>query len=135
MSPKVKRNLGIVKAVFDAIFIIIFTVLAFEEPYDFMIYAILNLMFMFDLYISIDYIKEQNQKIKIQKDLTIENNYMNLDRQKWDARTQRDAATAQRQQKRRPIKDDTTTPFEEEELVDLLQKQSEDLQQELKGEK
>ena len=135
MSPKVKRNLGIVMAVFDAIFILAFTVLTFSEPSEFILITLLNLMFMFDLYISIDYIKEQNQKIKIQRDLTIENNYMNLDRQKWDARTQRAATTAQRQQKRRPIKDDTTTPFEEEELVDLLQKQSEDLQQELKGEK
>ena len=59
MSPKVKRAFAIAKTIISGLLAIVITGLMIEEPSDFFIYLILDLFFLFDIFMSIEYAKDK----------------------------------------------------------------------------
>ena len=127
MSPKTKRNLSYVMVAADFFLMFIFALIMFEEMQDFGIYLFMLAFLGVDAFLSIDYIKEQNRKIRINDSLKAENESMYMDRRRWDQKT-RTAARRGTSKAQRPI-NSRNLEEEEEDLQELLQKQQEELNQ------
>lgn len=127
MSPKTKRNLSYVMVAADFFLMFIFALIMFEEMQDFGIYLFMLAFLGVDAYLSIDYIKEQNRKIRINDSLKAENESMYMDRRRWDQKT-RTAVRRGTSKAQRPI-NSRNLEEEEEDLQELLQKQQEELNQ------